>query len=492
MKNKIRLRFAPSPTGPLHIGGLRTALFNYLFAKKMGGKMILRIEDTDQARFVEKSKEHIEKSLEWTGIDFDESSLKGGNYGPYKQSERKKIYDEYIEILIQKGQAYFAFDKREDLDAHRVNHEKKGKKFIYNAHNREKLDNSLTMSEGEIKKRIAEEPYVVRFKTPSEKEIRFEDVVRGKISVSSRDIDDKVLYKSDGMPTYHLANVVDDHLMEISHVVRGEEWLPSLALHVLIYKAFGWEPPEFAHLPLILKPTGKGKLSKRDGDKFGFPVYANSWKEDKVYEGFEEAGFLSEALNNYMVFLGWSNDGDKEIYSMKELIKDFSLEKINKAGAKFDPKKLLWINSQHIQKMSEGRLVDLVSKKNPKIKKEKMKKFIQLVRPRLETITFLRETFVYLFEKPTVNKQLIEKNMSSSVEKTILDFIDSIKEGCSEEFIKQNLYDCAKKNDLKFGKALGYCRLAIVGKMEGPDVIGMMMFIGIKETKERLLQGLKI
>ena len=365
----------------------------------------------------------------------------------------------------------------------------------------------------ELEKKLSDEKYVVRFKTPNETEIKFQDIIRGEITVFSRDIDDKILFKSDGMPTYHLANVIDDHEMKISHVIRGEEWLPSLALHILIYKAFKWEVPKFAHLPLILKPVGKGKLSKRDGDKFGFPVYAVQWKDDVnprrkemfkkgedggetsqniIYEGFEEAGFLSEALNNYMVFLGWNNESDKEIYSMKEMIKEFSLGKINKAGAKFDPKKLLWINSQHIQKMNEAKLVGLVGKKNPKIKKEKIQKFVQLVRPRLETITRLKETFIYLFEKPIINKELIEKNISSSVEKTILDFVDNVKESCSEEVVKQNLYDCAKKNDLKFGKALGYCRLAIVGKMEGPDVIGMMKFIGIKDTKERLLQGLRL
>ena len=492
MSKEIRLRFAPSPTGPLHVGGLRTALFNYLFAKKNGGKMVLRIEDTDQARLVENSQEHIEKSLSWVGIDFDESSLKGGEYGPYKQSERKEIYKKYSQLLIDKGHAYYAFDKKDDLDKHRLDHEKKGKKFIYNAHNREKLKNSLTIRGKDLEKKLLHESYVVRFKTPVNLVVEFQDIIRGKISVSTRDIDDKILFKSDGMPTYHLANVVDDHLMKISHVIRGEEWLPSLALHTLLYKAFKWKPPVFAHLPLILKPTGKGKLSKRDGDKFGFPVYANNWEEEKVYKGFDEAGFLAEALNNYMVFLGWNNESDKEIYSMKELVKDFSLEKINKAGAKFDPKKLVWINSQHIQKMDEKKLIRIACQKNPNIKKDDMVRLIHLVKPRLETIRNLRDTFAYLFEKPAVDKALIEKNKSDLLEKVILDFVGSLKDRCSEDFIKNSLYNCSKENDIKFGKALGYCRVAIVGKMEGPDVIKMMLFIGVKETKKRLLDCLSV
>ena len=318
MKNQIRLRFAPSPTGPLHIGGLRTALFNYLFAKKMGGELVLRIEDTDKKRTVKKSQKHIEESLSWLGIDFDESTSKGGDYGPYNQSERGSIYIKYANELIEKGLAYYAFDTTEALELERKGHEKKGKTFIYNSHNREKgrLVNSLVLSEKETQEKIKKGQYVIRFKTPADKVIHFEDIVRGKLSVSTRDIDDKILFKSDGMPTYHLANVVDDHLMKISHVIRGEEWLPSLALHNLIYNAFGWTPPKFAHLPLILKPTGKGKLSKRDGDQFGFPVYAINWLEEKLYKGFKESGFLASALINYMAFLGWRPKGDNEVYSL--------------------------------------------------------------------------------------------------------------------------------------------------------------------------------
>ena len=362
MSSKTRLRFAPSPTGPLHIGGLRTALFNFLLAKKMNGSLILRVEDTDLKRKVEGSQKFIEDSLEWAGIECDESPKNPGKYGPYNQSERKEIYSKYVDVLIEKGAAYYAFDTKEKLDFHRKNHEEKGKTFIYNAHNRLKLKNSLTLSKEETKELIKEGEYVVRFKTPEEEVITFTDAIRGDISVSTRDIDDKILFKSDGMPTYHLANVVDDHLMEISHVVRGEEWLPSLALHVLLYKAFEWKMPVFAHLPLILKPSGKGKLSKRDGAKFGFPVYPLNWEEDGVvYKGFKEEGYLPDGLNNYMVFLGWNNDEEDEIYSASDLIEKFDLSGINKSGSKFNLDKLNWINSQHIQAKNNNELIDYVS-----------------------------------------------------------------------------------------------------------------------------------
>ena len=488
MTKKNRLRFAPSPTGPLHIGGLRTALFNYLFAKKTGGELVLRVEDTDQARKVEKSQEHIENSLAWIGIDFDESSKKGGQFGPYNQSERKDIYKKHVNVLIEKGWAYYAFDKKEKLDFHRLDHEKKGKKFIYNAHNRLKLDNSLSMDKKDVEERIQKEPYVVRFKTPSETNVVFNDIIRGEILVGTRDIDDKILFKSDGMPTYHLANVVDDHLMEITHVIRGEEWLPSLALHVLLYRAFDWQEPKFAHLPLILKPTGKGKLSKRDGDKFGFPVYALDWADEKVYSGFNESGFLAEALINYMVFLGWSPGGEKEIYSLDELINDFTLEKINKSGAKFDPQKLLWINSQHIQGLNIDKLCGLCEPKNKDIDKGVLKSFLKLVQPRLETINNLKEKFLYLFQRPAIDEGLIKKTISEEVKETVSAFV--LKLGADKSLgaqeIKKLLYDCAEENNAKFGKVMGFCRACIVGKMEGPDVVEMMVFIGAEETAHRL------
>ena len=490
MKNRIRLRFAPSPTGPLHIGGLRTALFNYLFAKKMGGELVLRIEDTDKKRTVKKSQNHIEESLSWLGIDFDESTTKGGDYGPYNQSERGSIYIKYANELIKKGLAYYAFDTTEALDFERKSHEKKGKTFIYNSHNREKgrLINSLVLSKKETQEKIEKGQYVIRFKTPADKVIHFEDIIRGKISVSTRDIDDKILFKSDGMPTYHLANVVDDHLMKISHVIRGEEWLPSLALHNLIYDAFGWTAPKFAHLPLILKPSGKGKLSKRDGDQFGFPVYAINWREEKLYKGFEESGFLSSALINYMAFLGWRPKGDNEIYSMSELILDFSLENINKAGAKFDPKKLLWVNAQHIQKTNIKDLLSLCSSKNSDIETGVFKRFLEIVRPRLETIDGLKRKFIFLFERPIINNDLVHKMSSKETINAIKDFIADIKSNNTNkaQVLKELLSKCVEKSGAKFGKTLGFCRASIVGKMEGPDVFEMMEFIGLQETIDRL------
>ena len=492
MTKKNRLRFAPSPTGPLHIGGLRTALFNYLFAKKTGGELVLRVEDTDLDRRVEKSQEHIENSLAWLGIEFDESSKKGGVFGPYNQSERKKIYKEHIDILIEKGWAYYAFDKKEKLDFHRKDHEKRGKKFIYNAHNRLKLDNSLSMDQKDVKLRMQKEDFVVRFKTPAETSIRFDDLIRGGVEVGTRDIDDKILFKSDGMPTYHLANVVDDHLMKISHVIRGEEWLPSLALHVLLYRAFEWEEPKFAHLPLILKPTGKGKLSKRDGDRFGFPVYALDWLDEKNYSGFKESGFLPEALVNYMVFLGWNPGDEKEIYSTDGLINDFSIEKINKGGAKFDPKKLLWINSQHIQRLNIDDLSEVCKIQNPNIDGKLLRSFLELVQSRLETISGLKEKFLYLFESPELDKKIIQKTVSEEIRKTVSEFalkVGSNKKTGAQE-IKKQLYDLAEKNNVKFGKLMGFCRASIVGKMEGPDVVQMMVFIGIEETLRRLKKAL--
>ena len=319
MSKKVRVRFAPSPTGPLHIGGVRTALFNYLFAKKNDGDFILRIEDTDQNRYVESAEDYIIDALKWCGIPFDESPKNPGNFGPYRQSERKEIYKKYALQLIEKGRAYYAFDTTDKLNFHRKNHEEKGKTFIYNWHNRLKLNNSLSLSKDEVASKLeAGEPYVIRFKSPQNQTLHLTDVIRGTITINTNILDDKILFKSDGMPTYHLANIVDDHLMEITHVIRGEEWLPSLALHQLLYNAFEWQAPEFAHLSLILKPTGKGKLSKRDGEKGGFPIFPLSWNES---EGYREAGYLPEAVVNFLAMLGWNPGTDQELFSLEELFK---------------------------------------------------------------------------------------------------------------------------------------------------------------------------
>ena len=479
MSSKTRLRFAPSPTGPLHIGGLRTALFNFLLAKKMNGSLILRVEDTDLKRKVEGSQKFIEDSLEWAGIECDESPKNPGKYGPYNQSERKEIYSKYVDVLIEKGAAYYAFDTKEKLDFHRKNHEEKGKTFIYNAHNRLKLKNSLTLSKEETKELIKEGEYVVRFKTPEEEVITFTDAIRGDISVSTRDIDDKILFKSDGMPTYHLANVVDDHLMEISHVVRGEEWLPSLALHVLLYKAFEWKMPVFAHLPLILKPSGKGKLSKRDGAKFGFPVYPLNWEEDGVvYKGFKEEGYLPDGLNNYMVFLGWNNDEEDEVYSASDLIEKFDLSGINKSGSKFNLDKLNWINSQHIQTKNNNELVDYVSN-DFNVDSLLADKILTLIKPRLEKLSGLKDGFLYLIENPSIDGALIDKFSNETSIKLLTVATECIRKASfnSSSEIKDFLFGEMKSKELKAGKVMPILRAGLVGKLEGPDLFDLMIFL---------------
>jgi glutamyl-tRNA synthetase len=358
MSKQVRVRFAPSPTGPLHIGGVRTALFNYLFAKKHGGTFFLRIEDTDQNRFVPGAESYILEALEWLGISPDETIGKNEKFGPYRQSERKHLYQSYAEQLIANGWAYYAFDSTEDLDQLRKNTEEQGNTFIYNHTIRERLDNSLTVEADKVAERIANgEDYVIRFKTPVNEILELKDIIRGEIRFDSNLLDDKVLFKSDGMPTYHLANIVDDHLMETTHVIRGEEWLPSLPLHFLLYKAFGWDTPEFAHLPLILKPVGNGKLSKRDGDKLGFPVFPLEWRTaEGISSGYREKGFFPEAVVNFLALLGWNDGTDKEIYSLEELVEAFDLSRVHKAGAKFDPEKNKWFNHHYLILQSDEDL----------------------------------------------------------------------------------------------------------------------------------------
>ena len=362
MEKSVRVRFAPSPTGPPHIGGVRTALFNYLFAKRHNGTFVLRIEDTDQNRYVAGAEKYIIDALNWCQIPFDEGPGKEGGFGPYKQSERKEIYHKYALELVAKGWAYYAFDSSEDLTNYREVAEKKGERFLYGPLNRKELNNSLSLNESETQCRIENgEDFVIRFKTPENKEIVFHDEVRGKITVNTNTLDDKVLYKSDGMPTYHLANVVDDHLMQITHVVRGEEWLPSLALHTLLYQAFEWTPPLFAHLPLLLKPTGKGKLSKRDGEAGGFPVFPLSWNESI---GYKEAGYEPEALLNFLGLLGWNPGDDTEEMTLAEMVEKFSLGRVQKSGARFDLEKLNWFNAQALQKLDPTEIVARYKKRN--------------------------------------------------------------------------------------------------------------------------------
>jgi glutamyl-tRNA synthetase len=360
MSSEVRVRFAPSPTGPLHIGGLRTALYNYLFAKKHKGKFILRIEDTDQSRYVDGAEDYIKSALNWCGLNLDEGPDNGGDFGPYRQSERE--YKDYAKKLIDSGNAYYAFDTTEELEVLRKAKEEKGENFTYNSQNRNHLNNSLSLPEYKLKQYLDEgKPYVIRFKMPLAKQLLIGDTIRGNIQIRTDALDDKILFKSDGLPTYHLANVVDDHLMKITHVIRGEEWLPSLALHVLLYDAFGWEPPEFAHLPLILKPNGKGKLSKRDGEKLGFPVFPLEWKDGKtgqVSAGYKEDYYLPEAVINMLSLLGWNDSSDQEIFTIEELIHKFQLVRVHKAGAKFDPDKTEWFQHQYIQKVEDKVLAE--------------------------------------------------------------------------------------------------------------------------------------
>ena len=485
MSEGVRVRFAPSPTGPLHVGGLRAALYNYLHAKKNNGTFILRVEDTDQMREVDGSYEYIEESLQWCGLIPDESPSKGGDYGPYKQSQRKSVYEKHIEVLLKKGAAYYAFDKAEDLDEHRRSHEKKGKTFIYNAHNRLKLANSLSLEKDRVEKLLKTSPYVIRFKMPDNEMIVFEDEIRGKIQVSSRELDDKVLFKSDKMPTYHFANVVDDHMMKITHVVRGEEWLPSLPLHVLLYESFGWEPPVFAHIPLILKPKGKGKLSKRDGEKFGHPVFPLEWRSgDEKHTGFKEFGILPEALINYMALLGWSKEDNKEIYSLAELLGSFEIKSVGKSGAKFDFEKLLWLNSQHIQKMSSEEVVERILLMNPSGKYNITKEAIDLIKPRIERLANIDADFNYLFEVQEPDLALEKKLLNDDSRgflKTYYNLLETNFESASQ--LKHDLVQCSK---IGFGKSMGAMRLCLVGKLTGPDLFELMMFLGKKEVLKRI------
>ncbi len=365
MLKQVRVRFAPSPTGALHIGGVRTALFNYLFAKKNNGIFYLRIEDTDQNRYVEGAEKYILDALKWLNIYPDETVNHNEKFGPYRQSERKEIYKKYADDLIASGNAYYAFDTSEALDAIRKQHEAEGKTFIYNHTIREKLDTSLQQSQHETAKRIADgDEYVIRFKTPVDETLHLQDIIRGDIKFETNLLDDKVLFKSDGMPTYHLANIVDDHLMETSHVIRGEEWLPSMPLHVMLYRSFGWEAPQFAHLPLIMKPVGNGKLSKRDGDKLGFPVFPLEWKDASSMtktNGYKEVGYFPEAVINFLALLGWNDGTEQEIFSLDELVEKFDLSRIHKSGAKFDPEKNKWFNHQYLIKKNNRTIAESLS-----------------------------------------------------------------------------------------------------------------------------------
>ena len=507
--NNIRVRFAPSPTGPLHIGGLRTALFNYLFAKKHKGTFILRIEDTDQNRYVENAENYIIDALNWCSIPFDEGVNKNEKFGPYRQSERKDIYVKYIQKLIDSGNAYYAFDTSEELDAHRKNHEEKGKTFIYNWHNREKgrLKNSLVLSKEEIQEKISgNKKFVVRFKTPFERTLNMHDIIRGDIKIDTNTLDDKILFKSDGMPTYHLANVVDDHLMEISHVIRGEEWLPSMALHILLYEAFNWEVPAFAHLPLILKPTGKGKLSKRDGDKLGFPIFPLAYKNPEtgdVSAGYREDGYFSEAIINFLAFLGWNPGTEQEIFSLKELIDAFDLKGVNKSGARFDPEKIKWYNQQYLQLKTDNALAELYQPTLNKKLSESLSvvhgterkdisyltKVVGLIKERATFIEDFWDLSCFFFEAPTAYEpKASKKQWKESTPKIMKEL--SLLLFTIDDYSAKNIESVVKEwviaEEMGFGKVMPPFRLALVGALKGPDLFEITALIGKTDSLQRL------
>ena len=496
MTKDVRVRFAPSPTGPLHIGGVRTALFNYLFAKKHNGTFVLRIEDTDQNRYVEGAEDYIVESLNWCNIPFDEGPNKNEKFGPYRQSERKHLYKQYADELIEKGHAYYAFDTSETLDFHRKDHEANGKTFIYNWHNRLKLSNSLSLPENEVKAKLeAGDDYVIRFKSPQDETLHLKDIIRGDIKIETNVLDDKVLFKSDGMPTYHLANIVDDHLMEISHVIRGEEWLPSLALHYQLYAAFGWEAPQFAHLPLILKPTGKGKLSKRDGDKLGFPVFPLEWKDPKsgdVSRGYKEDGYFAEAMVNFLSFLGWNPGTEQEIFSLEELINAFDLERVNKAGARFDPDKIKWFNHHYMQVQGNNNLaVAFKDSRNElaEIDLQYIEMVVALIKERATFVSDFWDLSHFFFVAPDAYDEKASKKALKDDTADILTKVKELVDGI-EDFSVENLQNTVKgwitSNEIGFGKVMMPLRLALVGALQGPDVFDIIFMIGKTETVKRI------
>ncbi len=486
----IRVRFAPSPTGPLHIGGVRTALYNYLFAKHHKGTFILRIEDTDQTRFVEGATAYIVKSLDWCGITPDEGPQLGGEHGPYTQSERKDIYQKHIQVLIEKGHAYYAFDTAEELDQKRNAEKENGNpNWQYDASTRMAMRNSLTLTEVETNKLLQDgAPFTIRTKIAPGETIVFNDIIRGTVSVKSEVLDDKVLFKSDGLPTYHFANIVDDHLMEISHVIRGEEWLPSTALHTLLYSFFGWEKPEFAHLPLILKPDGKGKLSKRDGDKMGFPVFPSNWKaaDGEIYAGFKEQGYLPESFINMLALLGWNSGTEQEIFSMSELIDLFSLEKVNKSGARFDPEKTKWFQQQHLKSKSNTEILSLIEPNLPphNYSSEKLEKICGLMKERVVFASEIAHDASYFFVEPQqYDEKTVEKKWKENSATLLLDL--STKLAALEKFDAHNIesafHDFLQASEIGLGQVMPVLRLALTGLGNGPQIFEIAEILG-KET----------
>lgn len=494
----VRVRFAPSPTGPLHIGGVRTALYNYLFARKNGGTFILRIEDTDRIRFVEGAEEYIMEALEWCGIKVDEGIREGGNFGPYRQSDRIEIYRQYADILVKNGSAYYAFDTPEALEKLRREYEQNGSTFIYNVSVRDKLSNSISMKESEWKARLENgEPYVIRYRMPENEEIHFEDLIRGQIVVNSSTLDDKILFKSDGMPTYHLANIVDDYLMKITHVIRGEEWLPSLPLHVMMYRSFAWDKPEFAHLPLLLKPDGKGKLSKRDGDKMGFPVFPLFWPFGETARGYREDGYYPEAFINMLALLGWNPGTEKEIFSMDELIEAFSIERVHKSGSRFDPEKARWFNHHYLQIKPETQLAlefrEDLRARGYHIDISELEILIRMVKERVSFVhEFWNETDFFFKAPETYDKEVIRKRWKKD-SPVLMSGLRVVLENITE-FSKERVENIVKiwiaKYGYDTGTVMSALRLLIVGASRGPHIFDIIGWIGKEETLSRIDKGL--
>lgn len=501
----VRVRFAPSPTGPLHIGGVRTALFNYLFARKHNGKYILRIEDTDRSRYVPGAEQYILESLEWCGIEFDEGITVGGPHAPYRQSERQEIYREYAEILVERGLAYLAFDTPEELDTLRREEEKFNRAFTYNALNRNRLNNSIAHSEDEVKEKIrAGIPYVIRYRMPDDHWIEFDDIVRGRVEVNARTLDDKILLKADAMPTYHLANVVDDHLMEISHVIRGEEWLPSMPLHVMLYEGFGWKEnmPVFAHMPLTLKPDGQGKLSKRDGDRLGFPVFPLQWEQPgtgEISSGYRESGYLPEAFINILAMLGWNPGTEQEIFSMEELIEAFSLERIVKAGSRFDPEKARWFNHQYLIRKKDEELAEWfrseLGKRKLDFDLQYVARAISLVKERAFLLPDLWEEAWFFFTRPESFDEKVVRKVWKGETGELIREVRSLLEALdpfTRSVMEPALQEMVSNRGIGFGKIMNPLRLLMVGSNIGPGLMDIMEVLGKEEVLARIDSGLQM
>ena len=500
--SQVRVRFAPSPTGPLHIGGVRTALYNYLFAKKHGGTFILRIEDTDQTRYVPGSEDYIMQSLEWFGLVPEEGPGYGGDFGPYRQSERKDIYGKYATELVEKGHAYYCFDTSEDLAKMRADMADKGVHSAkYNYLTRGQMKNSLSLSKSETESLLDKgENITIRLKIPQDRTILIQDEVRGEVAFESNELDDKIILKGDGMPTYHMANIIDDHLMEITHVIRGEEWLPSTAHHVLMYEMFGWTPPSFSHLPLILKPTGKGKLSKRDGAKFGFPVFPLEWldkDENVTYQGFKEDGYLPEAVVNFISLLGWNPGNDKERFSMEELIQAFDLSRIVKSGARFDVDKVRWFNQQYIISTPNSVLADMIAmtvrEHGYDVSEDFLIKFVELMKERVEVLPEFFSAGGFFFKMPEEIEEKMARKKYKIENRPHFDALNSSMEDM-QQFTSSALESTIKgyiaDHELSFGAIMPILRLGVCGTMKGPDLFETMELIGQDEVIRRMKSSL--